>query len=122
MEKGDPRHYDNDYVQPNCQVRKEGEALEGSDLPEDEAQKHEDYLCNHDYRVCQHFHPVYQAHDALLTAEEPVAIDPSSHLSKTLTTALDDQNHIEKELEALQEVHAHTSPVAVDSKGNITIV
>ena len=57
-----------------------------------------------------------------LTAQEPIAAWTLGHLSKTLATALDDQDHIEKELETLKEVYSHACPVAIDSKSNIAVI
>jgi hypothetical protein len=57
-----------------------------------------------------------------LTAKESLVIGPLGHLSKTLATALDDQDHIEEKLEALKEVYSNTCPIAVNAEGNIAVV
>jgi hypothetical protein len=58
----------------------------------------------------------------LLTTKISSVTWPLSHLRKTLCTALDDQDHIEEELEALKEVHTNTGPVAVNAKGNVAVI
>lgn len=58
----------------------------------------------------------------VLTAKITSSIDPCGHLSKALSRAFDDQDHVEKELEALKEVHGHTGPVTIDAKGYIAII
>ena len=57
-----------------------------------------------------------------LTAEETSVASPLSHLSKTLATALNNQDHIEEELEALEEVDSNASPIAVNAESNIAII
>ncbi len=56
------------------------------------------------------------------TTKEAIAACASSHLSKTLTGALNDQGNVEEELEALKEVHSHTSPIAIDTERYIAVV
>ena len=57
-----------------------------------------------------------------LTAKEASVIHASGHLSQTLATALDDQDDIEEELEALKEIYNDTSPVPVDAESNVAVV
>jgi hypothetical protein len=57
-----------------------------------------------------------------LTAKEAIATCPNGHLSKTLATALDDQDNIEKELEALQEIDTNAGPVAINAKSYVAVI
>jgi hypothetical protein len=56
------------------------------------------------------------------TAKEASVANASSHLSKTLAGALNDQGNVEEELETLKEIHSNTGPVAIDTESYIAVV
>lgn len=57
-----------------------------------------------------------------LAAQETISTGASSHLRQTLTIALDNESHVQKELEALQDIDTNASRVAVNAEGQVAIV
>ena len=58
----------------------------------------------------------------VLTAKEAVPVSASSHLSEALPIALDQQDNVEEELEALEDIHADAGGLAIDAESNVAVV
>lgn len=116
------RHNNDDNIKPDCQVRQPGQALQGPDLAEHETNEGENHLRDNDCSCSVRNVPSYNKRRNSLTAKITVTTRTLGHLGQTLTTTLDQQGHVEEELETLQDVDKNAGPSSIDSESQIAVV